>query len=152
MTFEDGIAMMGFVNQIVNECEFNVPNGANKVHQFVQLDLAIEGLQLALHQLEGFRNLPLIEQRKHEFSYARLTREVEAAHKLIDEAYAMEMLPAILGGKKWRQIRNSSRMPDHSMYRRELIVDAIPSIIIISIGIQIRSEWVPTICNCKQDE
>jgi hypothetical protein len=120
MTFEGGIAMMGFVNQTANQCESNVSN-VNKVHRFVVLESAIEALQLARHQLVAFNHLPVIEQRKH--NYYALVKAVESAHKLIDKAFSSELLPVILGGSWCMSRFISAHLPDQGMRNGELIVD-----------------------------
>ena len=72
--------------------------------------------------MQAVLNLPVAEQRRHD--YRSLNRNVEYANNAIDDAFATEMIPAILGGK-WSISRSFGwRLPRHSVNRDELIVDA----------------------------
>jgi hypothetical protein len=79
---------------------------------FPELDSAVEKFMAASRKLQEVSKLKLSMQRHYNF--VALRRDVDAARRDIDMAFAMEMLPKIMCGGTWCQIRATARMPDHS--------------------------------------
>jgi hypothetical protein len=114
--------MFDVMTNLLNDLSEAAQPTCQKVHSFKSLDRAIEALQLARFEMEAVLHLPVAEQRRYD--YRVLTRNVELANRAIDDAFATEMIPAILGGK-WSISRSFGwRLPRHSINRDELVVDA----------------------------
>jgi hypothetical protein len=99
--------MTNFLNDLTEAAQPKLP----VVHSFPVLDRSFDRLQLVRCEMEAVLNLPVAEQRRYD--YRALTRNVESANRAIDDAFATEMIPAILG--KWSISRSFGwRMPRHA--------------------------------------